>query len=217
MSQMGKRLVYQNAKNSLSRAGLNAGKAVLSQSFLRFEAALSITQATYIFDTLVNENTNPNFITQNKLNLQDALAVSEIGIYLALPSSASTGESRVRLFTYPSPTVFAGAGVADAMNTVYTGNMTLTVNQRTIIPYWDIQKHLFIPQTQATAAANPPLDQFEGNHSGMYPAEPNIVLIGSKKNILAINLDNAPAAVQANSRLVIILRGILMQNVTSIN
>jgi hypothetical protein len=216
MSQMGKRLVYQNAKNAVQRAGLSAGKAVLSQSYLRFEAALSTSQALYQFDTLVNENLNSNYITQNKLNLQDAMVISEIGVFLGVPATSSVTDSQVKLYTYPSPTVFT-AGIAAAMYTVYNGNMTLSINQRTILPYWDTQRHMFIPQTQATGATNSPIDQYEADHAGYYAAEPNLVLVGSKKNILQIQLDNAPAAVLANSRIVVIFRGILLQNCTPVN
>jgi len=217
MSQMGKRLVFQNAVNAVKRAKLSTAKAVLSQSYLRMEANLSTTQSTYVFDVLVNENTNPAFVTQNKWNLQDAFVCAEIGLFLALPASANTTESRVPLYTYASPTVFVGAGVAAAMQTVYSGNLSLSVNQRTILPYWDTMRHQFVPQTQLTAAANSPIDQFEANHAAMYPVEPNLILVGSKKNILKIDLLSAPAAVQANSRLVLIMRGILMQNVTPVN
>jgi len=217
MSSVGKRLVYQNAKAAITRAGLSSGKAVLSQSYLRLEAPLSLTQALYTFDLLVNENTNPNNITQNKLNLQDAFVCSEVGIFLALPASAATTETRVPIYSYPSPTVFVGAGVPAAMETVYTGNLSIQVNQRTIVPYWDVKRHFFVPQTQLTAAVNSPLDQLEANHQGFYPMEPNVNFVGSKKNIIQIALGSAPAAIQANSRLVIIFRGILAQNVTSVN
>jgi hypothetical protein len=52
---------------------------------------------------------------------------------------------------------------------------------------------------------------------GFYPAEPNIVLVGSKKNILQLVMPNALATVTANSRVVCIVRGILAQNVTPVN
>ena len=168
-------------------------------------------------NVLVNEQYQAAFVTNNLLNLQDAFVVSEVGIFLATAASSSTTETNVKLYTYPSPTVFTGTGVQAGCYDIYNGNMSLSVNQRTILPYWDVQRHMFIPQTQLTAATNSPIDQYEGNHAGYYPAEPNIVLVGSKKNILQIQLDAAPSGIVANSRLVIIFRGILMQNVTPVN
>lgn len=220
-SQIGQRLVFQNSKNAIKRAGLNPASAVLSQSYLRFEAPLSTSQTTYTFDTLVNENTNPNYVTQNKLNLQDAFVVSGIGFFLAVPASSATTETAFPLYTYPNQVAFASATDVDAY-TIYNGQMQLTVNQRTIITGWDLSRHYVANQTQqlvARAAATPfsNIDQNNFATDGFYPAEPNIVLVGSKKNILQVQLSTGLATVQANSRLICVMRGILAQNVTPVN
>ena len=220
-SQIGQRLVFQNSKNAIKRAGLNPASAVLSQSYLRFEVPLSTSQTTYTFDTLVNENTNPNYVTQNKLNLQDAFVVSGIGFFLAVPSSSATTETAYPLYTYPNQVAFASATDVDAY-TIYNGQMQLTVNQRTIITGWDLTRHYVANQTQqlvARASATPfsNIDQNNLASDGFYPAEPNIVLVGSKKNILQVQLNTGLATVQANSRLVCVFRGILAQNVTPVN
>jgi hypothetical protein len=220
-SQIGQRLVFQNSKNAIKRAGLNPASAVLSQSYLRFEVPLSTSTTTYTFDTLVNENTNPNYVTQNKLNLQDAFVVSGIGFFLAVPSTSATTETAFPLYSYPNQVAFASATDTDAY-TIYNGNMQLTVNQRTIITGWDLTRHYFVPQTQGivTRASTSPfnaIDQLDLASDGFYPAEPNIVMVGSKKNILQVQLNTGLATVQANSRLVCIFRGILAQNVTPVN
>jgi hypothetical protein len=220
-SQIGQRLVFQNSKNAIKRAGLNPAAAVLSQSYLRFEVPLSTSTTTYTFDTLVNENTNPNYVTQNKLNLQDAFVVSGIGFFLAVPPTGATTDTAFPLYSYPNQVAFASATDTDAY-TIYNGNMQLTVNQRTIITGWDLTRHYFVPQTQGlvTRAATSPynaIDQIDLASDGFYPAEPNIVLVGSKKNILQVQLNTGLATAQANSRLVCVFRGILAQNVTPVN
>lgn len=220
-SQIGQRLVFQNSKNAIKRAGLNPASAVLSQSYLRFEAPLSTSQTTYTFDTLVNENTNPNYVTQNKLNLQDAFVVSGIGFFLAVPASSATTETAFPLYTYPNQVAFASATDVDAY-TIYNGQMQLTVNQRTIITGWDLSRHYVANQTQqlVARAASTPFSNIDQNNfatDGFYPAEPNIVLVGSKKNILQVQLSTGLATVQANSRLICVMRGILAQNVTPVN
>ena len=220
-SQIGQRLVFQNSKNAIKRAGLNPASAVLSQSYLRFEVPLSTSTTTYTFDTLVNENTNPNYVTQNKLNLQDAFVVSGIGFFLAVPASSATTETAFPLYTYPNQVAFATATDTDAY-TLYNGQMQLTVNQRTIITGWDLTRHYVANQTQQLvprAAASPysAIDQNNLATDGFYPAEPNIVLVGSKKNILQVQLNTGLATIQANSRLVCVFRGILAQNVTPVN
>jgi hypothetical protein len=221
MNQSGARLVYNNAVKTFNAAGVSTAKAVLSQSYLRFEIPLSVSQTQYSFDTLINENTNSNFVTQNKLNLQDSFLVSRIGFFVGIANSASITETVVPLYTYPDAAKFTTANAATSLETVYNGSMTFTVNQRQIVTGWDLYKHKVTPITQtgytptgtaATGIAN----STNFGHDGYYPCEPNLILIGSKKNVLTVNLDGTLAAIQANSRLVCIFQGILGQNCTSV-
>lgn len=215
------RLVYSNAISILNRAGVVAQEALLTQSYLRFEINLSTTQTRYQFDTLVNENLNTNFVTQQKLNLQDAFVCSSIGFYIGLASSANATETVVPLYSYADPTIFSTANAATSLQTVYGGQMSLTVNQRQIVPSWDLYKHYYVPITQTgnnptgvTAATLRNSVDFSRN--GYYPCEPNIILNGAKKNELVVNLSQALTAVQANSRIVCIMQGLLAQNVTNV-
>ena len=219
-TQLGSRLVYQQAKAAIERAGYSAGSAVLSQSYLRFEAPLSTTKAQYQFDVLINQSINGVIATQQQLNLQDAFVVSQIGFFVANPSGLTATD--FRLFTYDNSTVFTGANVANGIRTVYNGELTLTVNQRQIVTGWNVNRHYVVPQMQQTANADYTAsaisyqDQIDGGDTGYYPCEPNWVLVGSKKNDFVLNLPAAPAAVLSNSRVVVILSGLLAQNVTPV-
>lgn len=242
-SQIGSRMAFQNAANAVKRAGLNPGGAVLSQSYLRMEVPLSASTTSYKFDVLVNESVNGSINTQQKLNLQDAFVVNQIGFYLAVPSSST--DTTFRLLTYPIVNPTPGTGTVGtfaysstlASNTaaqafaIYNGFMQLNVNQRTVITAWDLMRHLYIPQVQAgmtypTAAAaivaagtvyHAPDDFYNAADMGLFPTEPNIVLAGNKKNDLTVTLPVAPAAIPTNARLVCRMLGILAQNVTPIN
>ena len=220
-SQIGQRLAFQNASNAVKRAGQSPANAILSQSYLRLETGLIAGNTQYKFDVLVNENTqSTNFNTQLKLNLQDSFIVSQIGFFLAAPSSATATD--FRLLTYPNKTTF---GTPGTLNSIYNGYMSLTINQRTIIPNWDLYKHLDVPTTQQAGTFNGaiagsavyPDDQNNADDMGFFPCEPNIVLVGSKKNDLTVTIPSGLSAVTANSRLVCIFRGILAQNTTSVN
>jgi len=220
-TQAGARLVYNNAVKTFNAAGVSTAKAVLSQSYLRFEIPLSVTQTQYTFDTLVNENLNPNFITQNKLNLQDSFLVSRIGFYIGLAATSSVAESQVPLYTYPDAKVFSTTYAATSLETVYNGKMTFTVNQRQIVTGWDLYKHKKSPITQSgylpyAASTMVTQNSTDFANDGYYPCEPNLILIGSKKNVLTVNFDGTLAAIQANSRLVCVFQGILGQNCTSV-
>ena len=221
MNQSGARLVYNNAVKTFNAAGVSTAKAVLSQSYLRFEVALSTSQTQYTFDTLVNENTNSNFVTQSKLNLQDSFLISRIGFFVGIAASSSVSETVVPLYTYPDAAKFSTANAATSLETLYNGVMTYTVNQRQIVTGWDLYKHKVTPITQTgytptgTAATGIANSTDFANH-GYYPVEPNLILIGSKKNTITVTLDGTLAAIQANSRLVMVCQGILGQNCTSV-
>lgn len=221
MSQIGQRLVFQNSKNAIARAGLNPGAAVLSQSYLRMEVPLVAGVTNYTFDILVNENTNPQYVTQNKLNLQDAFVLSQLGFFLGVPATSATNEAAFPLLTYPNQVSFSSTNDV-AAQAIYNGQMQLTVNQRTIITAWDLNRHYQVNQTQqlvARAASTPfsNIDQVNLDTDGFSVVEPNVVLVGSKKNILQVVLPAGLASVEPNSRLICVMRGILAQNVTSVN
>lgn len=217
-SQIGNRLVYQQATAALRRANINPGTAVLSQSYLRTEAALLTTSSNYQFNVTVQDTFQSSYATQQLIGLQDAFVVSELGIYVAVPSSTTAVDFRLQ--TYDSPLVFSTANAVNGVRTVYNGSLNLTVNQRQIVTDWDVMRHYKVPtQQKATnayyATTGPAFE--DGNElatDGMFPVEPNWVIKGNAKNLLQITLPGAPAAIQANSRIVIIMRGLLAQNST---
>jgi hypothetical protein len=220
MSTTGLRLVYANAKNTLMRHNINPAKAVLSQSYLRFEAPLTTTTTQYNLDVLVNDNLNPNNVTQNKLNLQDAFIASQIGIFIGIPFTNSVAEGRVKLYSYPDPTDFTAA-IATNMQTLYSGFLSLTVNQRVIVPSWDLQRHYCAPITQSGLVPAPTVagnieNSTDFSVNGFASVEPNMVFVGSKKNQLTITLPQALVSVPTDARLVVICRGLLAQNSTSV-
>ena len=106
MTQHGARLVFDNAKNLVNNAGFSAGQAVLSQSYIRSEVAMSTSTTSYQIPILVNSTgANTNFATNNLLQLQDAFVVSSIGIFVSIPATSST--TAFRLYTYPNVTAFS--------------------------------------------------------------------------------------------------------------
>ena len=244
-SQIGSRMAFQNAANAVKRAGLNPGNAVLSQSYLRFETSLVANATSYKFDVLTNETAyTPTFgQTTNKLNLQDAFVANQLGVYLACTNGNSTNANEYRLLTYPTIGRIDGTAgnftAALALNALsfYNGFLSLTVNQRTVIPYWDLMRHYKVQNTQANGATA----QFGGTLSayvaplhmngedsvgladdGMYPVEPNLVFAGNKKHDLTITLPKGVTTLPSvpsnvDTRIVIIARGILCQNTTPIN
>ena len=222
MDTLGSRMAYDKAKEAINNAGFSAGQAVLSQGYIRTEVALSTTKTSYQFPILVNDNINgSSFNTSNLLNLQDAFYVSSIGLFFAKPSSST--DTTFQLVSYPNASIFStSAATSAALFTWYNSSLQLVVNNRQIIPSYDLYRHYSVPQTQTATAVgyststNNTKDQQSGADSGFYPVEPGWVLVGSKNNTLTVNLPQAMSAIETNSRAIIIFRGHLAQNVTPV-
>lgn len=218
MTQHGARLVFDNAKNLVNNAGFSAGQAVLSQSYIRSEVAMSTSTTSYQIPILVNSTgSNTNFATNNLLNLQDAFVVSSIGIFVSIPAASTT--TAFSLYTYPNASAFTTAGAAAALYNLYNGKLQVVVNNRQILSSWDIYRHLYVPQTQQGAASTATtIDENDATEYGYYPVEPNLVLVGSKNNVVSLELPGAISTLQAATapRIVVIMRGILAQNVTPV-
>lgn len=187
----------------------------LSQSVLRLEQPTVATSTVYTFPVLTNiQNQAQAFNTEVRLNIQDSFVPTHVGFFLALPSGLN--DTTFKLMTYPNPFVLTNFL---QMQAYYNGTMAIMINNVQYTQKWDLWRHWQTNQTQQTAAlgAGSPEDQFLGSDDGFYPMQPFILLIGSQNIQVTINLPVSPTAVDANSRLVIMFRGILAQNSTVVN
>lgn len=217
MNNIAARMVYDNAKKALYRAfgnnpSLNIEQFKMTQSFIRLEQLAVVGQTNYTFPVQVNQGTA--FNTEQRLNLQDSFVISSIGAFIALPSGST--DATFRLQTNASPFIFTNFA---PFRTFYNGKLAISVNNNTILPAWDLNRHYYSPETQQTAAfgAASPIDQNRGAEDGFYACEPNIVLVGSKNYQINVQLPAGFSAVDANSRLVLLFRGVLAQNSTVVS
>lgn len=219
-SQIGNRLVFQNAKAIIEKNGFNASRAVLSQSYLRLEVALNTTATQFRFPLVVNDNFSTIFNTAVNLNLQDVFVVSRMRLAFAKPSSSTA--TNFPLATYGDPTIFSAANTASSLNTWYNGYLQITVNNSVIVPKWRLSSHYCAPTTQAQTApyysANtvPFVQEQYGNTSGWCVVEPNLLLSGAKQTDWTVTLPSTMTAVETNSRAIFEIDGLLAQNVTSV-
>lgn len=231
ISSVDSRLVFVNARRRLKKLAQKYKRTIdwqttrLSQSFLRSEVRLDATNTIYTFPILVNEGSTVN--TEKRLNLQDTFFVSHFGVFFRVNSGAVYGtELDSVMFTNPSARINGSGGTLnlDGLVRLWSkGAFKLTVDNRVICPQWDALRHLYIPQTQVPVTSGIPTeynyqDQFDGGQDGFYPVEPNWMLSGSKNNLFQLQLDeNIPAAsLPTISSVVVIFRGVLAQNSTSI-
>lgn len=192
----------------------------LSQNEIRLEVNLTTTNTQFKFGLTPNQQntTNVQFLTENRLQMQDSMVANEYGIYIA--QTTGNNDAAYPLRTYPNTQDFAAADAAALQSTFYSnGAFRMTCNNDVIMPYRGLFNHLYRPQTQQTAAlgAGSPADQIRGSEDGMITLEPNILLIGSKGYVPEIVLPAALASAAANLRCILIFRGILAQNSTSVS
>lgn len=201
-------------------------QAVLTPSVLRLEQAVSITSSSYYFPVKTNEfnaqgvGARP---TEVRLHDQDAFYTTAMMMYISkVSSNAAPYPTNMLLDTSPNPITYPlafAAGVSGGVNfgsallTLWNGNMTLKVNERTLMTAFPLYDFLQIPQTQLTGATNSPQTEFDG--TGVQFMEPNPVFIGTKKNQLSLNLPGNITTTEATP-VIIVLKfwGYLAQNIT---
>lgn len=223
---MSARLTFENARNLLgATVGMQAAQnARLTSSYVRAEVNIATNLATYQIQTLSNQPNNANVIynTERRIQLQDWFIASQIGVFLGVPSSAT--DAAYKLLTYPDPLILTTAGAAAAANTLYNGYLNLTIDNNVVMPEWDVDRHLVIPRTQSAANADYTSSgiALQGNRNGSvdgyYPCEPNLIFNGAANLDFKLVLPQAIATAQANgfSRIIVIMRGVKAQNVTSV-
>jgi len=220
-TQMGNRLVFENAKTLINQLGYDASHAVLTPSFLRSEVLLSTSAASYHVPVLINDNQNGTpTVREQRLALQDLFIVSSIQ-FLLTSGSSTTGSAKS--YTYPNLTAFS-TGAAQLYN-VYNGYFNIQVNNQNVLPKWSLLQHLDIPQQQqntnfnaasATSPAQFAIDQVSMDTYALQVCEPNIVLNGASNINASIILPAAPSALDSNTYVATIWYGILAQNCTSV-
>jgi len=191
----------------------------LTQSTIRVEQPLVTTSTQYQFPVLVNVNngSSTQFNTELRLNMQDTFVPTEIFVGVGLPSGAT--DTSWKLQTYENPAIFTAAASDALLNLWNGGTMEIKVNKDVKLTNWDIQRHYYAPQTQQTAApgVGSPVNQYNGADDGFYPMEPYILMIGSQGIQININMQNAISTVDANSRMIVMMRGVLAQNSTVVS
>ena len=209
-TQMGSRMVFENAKTLVRSLGYSVEHAKLTQSYLRSEVALSTSIANYHIPVLVNDTQNgASRVNERRLQLQDVFVCTELAVFIGIGTSSNTA---AKLYTYPNATAFTSA-TDDNLWSIYNGYLNLTINNEQILPSWDVIRHYFVPQTQQSASTT---DQWAAGSDGFYPVEPGIVMNGAANINFQLTANGAPATVETNSFIAVIQRGILCQNVTTV-
>lgn len=223
-SQFDARSIFDNAEAVLLENGIDprAPGVRLTQSYLRTEIPMATAQTNFNVPFVVTNNANTTIrASERRLQLQDVLVMSELFIGTLIATSASGTNSKI--YTYEAPNAYTGANESSSILQLYNGYFNMLNNGSNIFPAWDIQRNYKAQRTQQSstiyytgATAIPVLDSLDGSDDGFVPVEPNLLINGGGNMQGTIVLPTAMTAVHSNAYFVVIARGILCQNVTSI-
>ena len=227
--RIAKDLLYNAFRNDPAFANPNGDRGCrewvnsrkMSQSEVRLEVELNAVNNSFVFGLTANQqnSTNVIFNTENRLTMQDSLICNEYGFFVGNPSTQTATDWELK--TYGNTQTFPLGTDANLLNTTLYSHafFRMTCNNDVVMPYRGLVNHWYKPETQQTAAlgAASPADQIRGAEDGYITDEPNILLIGSKGYIPQIILPTAMALTSARVRAILIFRGILAQNSTSVS
>ncbi len=192
----------------------------LTENTIRLETALTANNSVFTFGVTPQQQSSSGiqYLTEERVKQTDTFIVNAYAIQVGLPLTSDKNDAGWRPKSYANPFEW-GAADADLINNLVfgSGNLSIIVNNDVLIPNADLQKHLYIPETQATAApgAGSPLDQIAGATDGFVSCEPNVYFVGPRNNVVTVTLKKAMAALAAtNARVILTARGFTAQNST---
>jgi hypothetical protein len=223
ISNLDQREVFLNGLALVEeKLGYSLQHAKVTQSTVRTEASMTTTQNQYQFQIINTQTGNANATRVNNvfINLQDVFLVSSV--FVGWTSAAAT-DGAGKIYSYPNPVVTPAA--AAPLNSLYNGILQIVNNNEVVVKNWDVQRHLFVPRTQqntnfnVAAPTSPAVyttDQINGTEDGWYPVEPGWVLNGAGQYVVTINLPAPISTIPTNGAIVLMFRGLLLQNVTTV-
>lgn len=192
----------------------------LTQGSIRLETALVANNSVFTFGVTPQQQSSSGiqYLTEERVKQTDTFIINAYAIQVGLPLTSDKNDTAWRPKSYANPVEW-GAADADIINNFVFGsaNLSIIVNNDVLIPSADLQQHLYIPETQATAApgAGSPLDEITGATDGFVSCEPNVYFVGPRNNVVTVTLKKAMAALTAtNARVILTARGYLAQNST---
>lgn len=216
----------------------------LTQGYISSECTLTVNNSTLQWPIVDTQQISgaPITPTMRLLPQQDSFVVGTMGYWLMMyaftTSQANPDFTTLNNWspiTYPSR--FANNNVeewAPGCMLFWMGYISIEVNKKVLIPYWDCLRHYKAPIAQSPAIVEPNTmnggtgnNSIDGGTDGYYPVEPIIVIGGGRDNVVKLNLpSNIPANIlpftspgyntNKVGKAVLRFRGIWAQNSTSV-
>jgi len=219
----------------------------LTQGYVRSEVTLLVNNSTLTWPIVDTQQISGSPITPTMRLLpeQDSFVVGALGFWIELYSFIGSQENpdfttgnNWGPVTYPSAFDNNGTGVAWAPGTMmfWKGYISVEVNKKVLIPYWDTYRHFKAPITQAAVGTTSNTwsgylqkNSIDGGVDAFYPVEPVWVIGGGRQNLIKLNLpSNIPGTITPFSlgglgygtsfvgKAILFFRGIWAQNSTAV-
>lgn len=200
------RATYEHNKVQARFAGKN-----MTQGYLRLEATITGNNNKLSFKTYDGDGTSV-YPTERRLDRNDAFIADKVAIFL-LKQDIANRKTNGRLHTYPNVTEFGATAAAD-LESIYNGELSVTIGRVKKLVGFDLRRMLYVPQTLQSAAGN--RDSYCGQKGGFAKLTPQLVLDGSGTNEIEINYPTFAgwagysAVAGTEHRIVLIFRGLLV-------
>lgn len=188
---------------------------------LRSEVPVSTARNTIEWNVRAdqpNPTTTSIRSTENRLDINDAFAVMEWGIFVGVQVAAAAN-GRMTLHQFENPLIFPTA--FNAVATLYNGTVDAEVNSVKYLDKVGASVCRYVDQAQqgvAYIAAGPALNQIQRSSfergRGFVKMLPKMVFSGNDKVQFSLNMPQAEAFTEAGFELTatLILRGLKIQN-----
>lgn len=219
----------KRAMYNFTRASYPAD-VVVSPSFLRSDVQLA-ADSSYKFSVLSSDpNTGTTLpITTQRLDQNDTFEMTHLCIMLWTIATTGTipPAQQSRLYTYPNPSVFAGAGESSALDGLYFGsNLQIEIGTDKVFPKVDSLRFYRVPTAQqgtvltVNSGGTDSAIAYDGFVKEDYPwmeSVPGMTISGNGKFTFTLNLLTAatlsPTAGQnRNNFAALYIRGYLCSN-----
>jgi len=192
------RMDFSKIKKQFTKIGKSDVR--LTQSNLTLIQDINPTKSTYQFPVLENDNATGIKPQEIRLNQNDEMIVTGIGVYLVaqlsseLPIKPSYDNTLNNILLTHNPTYQTRN--ADNGGALYDGFLRIGVNNINYVDKWDIRKHEKVQRTEWTQAGaislnGAQLPSFTGEDDAVFPCAPMVTLSGAKKNSIELILPNA--------------------------
>jgi len=219
----------------------------LTQGYLRSEVTLLVNNSTMQWPIVDTQQIaqSPITPTMRLLPEQDSFVVGSMGYWLMNYSFTNNDQAQPDFagannwgpVTYVSTYYNNGTGASWSPGSMlfWLGYISIEVNKKVLIPYWDCYRHYKVPISQEANGNTSPSwsgygqkNSIDGGTDGFYPVEPIIIIGGGRQNNVKLNLpSNIPASnapfnfagvynVTFVAKAVLMFRGIWAQNSTAV-